>query len=128
MYLINRTIAIIKPKQPYLDWAISLPDPAENLTLEELREDCTAILIPEYGYPSELEANIKEIYSAVFETELDAWHRDTSQWPARRDYQTFQAWFDVEVHSMAFDFVEGEIVREMVDSNGDERRSGQDIM
>ncbi|MFN8473890.1 MAG: hypothetical protein U0822_16995 [Anaerolineae bacterium] len=27
MYLINRAVVIIKPRQPFLDWANSLPDP-----------------------------------------------------------------------------------------------------
>jgi hypothetical protein len=37
--LINRTVAIIKPKQPFLDWLKGLPDWDVKLTLRELREE-----------------------------------------------------------------------------------------
>ncbi len=112
MDAINRAVAIVKPKQPYLDWANSLPDPAKDLTLEELRSDCTALLIPEFAYKDEEEAFLKEIYPTVFEMELDAWYRDDTLWPGKRDYDTFRAWFDVEIHSMVIDALEEEIVRE----------------
>jgi hypothetical protein len=109
---INRAIAIIKPKQPYLDWANSLPDPAENLTLEELRSDCTALMIPEFPHKDEEEAFFKELYSAIFEMELDVWHGDDTLWPGKRDYETFRAWFDVEIHSTVIDVLEKGIMRE----------------
>jgi hypothetical protein len=112
MDAINRAVAIIKPKQPYLDWANSLPDPSENLTLEELRTDCTALLIPEFAHKDDEEAFLKEIYAAIFEMELDAWYRDDTLWPRKRDYQTFRDWFDVEIHSTVIDVLEEEITRE----------------
>ncbi|MBF0289410.1 MAG: hypothetical protein HQM14_16460 [SAR324 cluster bacterium] len=40
MYLINRDIAIIRPKQSFLDWILSIEDDA-GITLEELRNDAT---------------------------------------------------------------------------------------
>ena len=43
MYTINRAIAIIKPKQAYFDWAMGLPDPHKNFTLESMREDATRL-------------------------------------------------------------------------------------
>jgi hypothetical protein len=46
MDMINRGVAIIKPKQPFLAWLGGLPQPMDS-SLNELRKDCTAILIPD---------------------------------------------------------------------------------
>ncbi len=45
MKVINRGVVIVQPKQPFLDGLGSLPDPADT-TLEYLREDSTAFLVP----------------------------------------------------------------------------------
>jgi hypothetical protein len=42
-------------------------------------------------------------FKAIFEEELNGWHRREREWPARRTYETFLAWFEVEVHSMVID-------------------------
>jgi hypothetical protein len=44
---INRSLIILKPKQPFLAWIRTLDDEDQDLTLEELAEDSTAYLIPE---------------------------------------------------------------------------------
>ena len=56
MDVINRAVAIIKPRQPYLDWAISIPGPGDDVTMDELRTDCTAIEIVIDAYCSEEQA------------------------------------------------------------------------
>ena len=110
MRLVNRGVLIIKPKQPFLDWADRLPDPTP-VTLAQLREDCTAILIPDVD---DAEAYLRRIYRSIFEMELDGWHRDESFWPQKRDYRTFRAWFDVEWHSMVWDASDSVLLREVV--------------
>jgi hypothetical protein len=100
MFQIDRAVAIIKPKPPFLDWLMQLPDPPKNLTLDELRTDCTAILIPEFDYPDDSYAFVQKLSQQIFELELDSWYRDRAWWPTKRDDQTFRAWFDVEIHSM----------------------------
>ena len=112
MHMINRAIAIIKPRQPYLDWAKGLPDPADDVTLDEVRSDCTTILIPEFDDPAESEAFIATIADDLFEKELDAWDRDPRTWPKSRDYHTFRDWFDVEIHSMVLDAINERMTRE----------------
>ncbi len=109
MEVINRAVAIIKPRQPYLDWALSLPDAPTDLTLEELRSDCTAILLPEVDELADAEAFIAPIYAAIFEMELEAWARDRRVWPVTRTYHTFREWFEVEVHSTVLDAARGRI-------------------
>jgi hypothetical protein len=112
MDVINRAVAIIKPRQPYLDWAKSIPGPADDVTLDEMRTDCTAILIPDFDDPAETEVFITAMAAELFEMELDAWDHDPESWPDNRDYEMFRRWFDVEIHSMVLDAPDDEIVRE----------------
>jgi len=112
MYLINRAVAIVKPRQPFLEWLSRMPDPPQGLTLDELREDCTAFLIPEPTYQDEAEGFVEEIYDEIFEIELNAWYTHEALWPPHRDYKMFLEWFDVEIHSMVIDSQEDEIEAE----------------
>ena len=45
---INRQIAIIKPKKPYVNWINSLPGMDEPSSIESLNNDCTALLLPHF--------------------------------------------------------------------------------
>jgi len=112
MYLINRAIAVIKPKQPFLEWLNRMPNPPVELTLDELQTDCTTILIPEFDYWDDSQSFIEGISAQVFEMELDSWYHDPNLWPADRDYRMFQDWFNVEIHSMVLDSVDEDITVE----------------
>ena len=106
METINRHVAIVKPKQPYLDWANAVPGPPANATLEFLREDCTAWLLPD---DDDSEEFLRENFDKIFEHELWAWTQVEDQFPKGRTFEMFKGWFDVEVHSMVFDLAEGRI-------------------
>ncbi len=53
---------------------------------------------------------ISENYETLFKNELEGWYTDESSWPQKRDYKTFNEWFDVECHSVILDLVGDEIV------------------
>lgn len=112
MYTINRLIAIIKPKQPFLDWLESTPSWDLDLTLEYLREDCMALLIPEYGENEKALRYIERDCKWIFEMQLAGWYNDEAVWPEKRTLSVFRKWFDVEIHSLIYDVVEKGIVRE----------------
>lgn len=114
MHLINRAVAVIKPRQRYFDWTRSLPDVLDELTLADLQRDCTTILIPEFDSLRESEAFIADMATHLFEIELDAWDHDTRTWPTNRDSHTFREWFDVEIHSMVLDAADEDITREAI--------------
>jgi len=111
MDAINRTVAIVKPKQPYLEWARTVPDPID-ISLEELRRDCTAVLLPDVADDAEAEAVVRAIYEELFAVELAAWDTDEDDWPQPRDDATFRAWFDIELHSVVLDSVTAPIRHE----------------
>jgi len=115
MYLINRHVAIIKPKQPLLDWLESQPDWDVDITLEELRKDRCAYLIPAYVSLDQAKRYIERNYNAFFEWELYGWYTDESVWPEKRTLSVFRKWFDVEIHSMVIDMLKEHIEREEVE-------------
>lgn len=106
MYDIDRIVTIIKPKQPMLDWINNHPH-AEGTThtLDEIRHDCTALLIPILENEEEATALIAGIYEGIFDNELASWYLDETTWPEHRTFEMFQAWFDLEFHSLVFDLL-----------------------
>ncbi len=70
---INRSLIILRPKQPFLDWACSLDEESKDLTLEGLNEDSTAYLIPEIWQDSDQEEFLNTCYDILFEEQLEGW-------------------------------------------------------
>lgn len=114
MKSVNRYVAIIKPRQPYVDWINQLPDTVERLAVEDLQMDCTAILIPEFDRPEESQAFINAIAEGLFDEELAGWCTDETLWPKNRTKSMFWQWFEVEVHSEVFDAGRGAIKKEAI--------------
>ena len=113
MYIVvNRLAAIIKPKQPLLDWLESQPDWDHDMTLEELRAGRCVILIPGYDFPEQAMRYIERNHKAIFEMELFGWYTDESIWPKKRTLSVFRKWLDVEIHSMVIDMLDDHIMRE----------------
>ena len=79
---------------------------SESVTLESLREDTSAYLLPEYGDDRERDEILREFL------ELFGWWTDEQAHPAERTFQMFQEWFEVEFHSMVVDLLEDEIESE----------------
>lgn len=118
MYAINRGVAIIKPKQPFLDWVRALPDPDEHvsrMTLASLRQDCTCILVPERNSDPDGLKFIRENLSWLFERMLEGMWTDENDWPVKRDWKTFREWFEVEFHSVLLDPTDRPVYKEEFD-------------
>jgi hypothetical protein len=112
MFQINRSVAIIKPKQPFVDWANSVVDEEEQYSLSDFSTECSVILLPEYDSDEHAEVILKEICQDIFEIELSSWMTDDETWPEKRTYKMFLDWFDVEFHSMIFDPFPDDIEKE----------------
>jgi hypothetical protein len=115
MYFVDRSIAVIKPKQPFLDWLNKLPDNDVILTLEDIRSDCTVLMIPEVNEQEDGIACIDDMADRVFEMELSSWTDDPKLWPKSRNLKTFWEWFDVEIHTVLMDTVDQDIHNSPVD-------------
>ena len=100
---INRSLILLKPKQPFLDWLRALDDDDNNLTLKELSDDSTAYLVPEIWQDSDQPAILEWCYDILFEEQLESWWTDEALWPKARDLKMFLDWFEVEFHSLVLD-------------------------
>lgn len=109
MKTINRTVLLITPKQPYIDWANSFEDAGPTLSADELYH--SAVLIPdkydEYNYEDWLQRHYKEI----FLMELEAWMLVPESYP-QMTHKTFKKWFEVRVAETVIDFGMGPVVME----------------
>ena len=104
--MINRAVLIVRPKQPFLDWAGGLDDSG---LLPDVEGE-SVYLIPEFDGPDDADFIIEQVYLEVFENELYGWHTDESAWPENRDLETFRDWFTIELHSVVEDLCDYEIV------------------
>ena len=99
---INRSLIVVKPKQPLLDWALSIDDEGD-LNVDNIRNDSSTYLIPQIEFSSDEMPILGWCVDFVFEQELYGWHTDETLWPKQRDLATFLEWFNVEFHSLVFD-------------------------
>jgi len=109
--MINRSVVIVKAKEPFVNWLAMLPDPTA-ISLGELNREPTSYLLPEYMNEAQKEGIMRNYYVDIFEEELYAWWQDEKDWPKIRDYQTFKQWFDLEFSSTIFDLDEIELCDE----------------
>jgi len=107
--MLNRAVLIVRPRQPYLDWAAGLDDSGE---LPDPEGEQTVYMIPSYEDDEEAWEILEEVYEEVFENELYGWHTDPAAWPQERDFEMFQEWFEIEMHSVVEDLCDYEIVEE----------------
>ncbi len=110
--MINRAALIVRPKQPYLDWAAGL---GEDGDVPELEAEQTVYLIPVFESDEEAEAILDAVHAEVFANELWGWHTDESAWPRNRDLETFKEWFEIEMHGIVEDLCDYELLDEDVD-------------
>ncbi len=114
MYTINKSAAIVRPKQPFMDWVNRLPDAdtEREVTLADFGSDCAVILIPEYDSEKEARKYIDRIALEILENELYGWCTHEPWWPKKRSRKMFLEWFDVELHSEIIDFSNEAIKKE----------------
>ena len=123
MFDIDRSLIVVKPKQPFLDWVQSVHY-AEGLTLERVRDDASAYLIPELWNNDERPDILEWCYEDVFEAELGSWYTDPAVWPQARDLKMFLELFDIEFHSGVCDLVDDPINNlEYLSEDDDESQS-----
>ncbi|SME91406.1 VacJ [Pseudogulbenkiania subflava] len=112
MYEVNRSVAIIRPRPPFLDWLKQLPGELnDNVTLASLTRDCNALLIPCADDYDAAEQAVLEQYQQLFQAELADWCDDDSLWPAPLTLALFQEWFQLEIHSVLSDIVDEPLER-----------------
>jgi len=107
--MLNRGVVIVRPKQPFLDWAAGLDDSG---IVPDPHGEQTVYLIPSYEDDEAAWELLERVHPGIFENELHRWHTDEAAWPRDRDFATFKEWFEVELHSVVEDLCDFEIVDE----------------
>lgn len=98
--MLNRALLIVRPKQPFLDWAAQLDDSG---LVPKVEGEQTAYLVPEFENDDDAQRILRLVYTEVFERELYSWHTDESAWPKKRSLAVFRKWFEIELHSIVED-------------------------
>jgi hypothetical protein len=95
---IDRQSIILKPQQPFIDWAKNLPD-------DECFFDKTGIIVNTYLIDEDIIAEkwLKKKFDKLFMLELEEICQNKKPWPNKRNYKMFREWFRVEFSELVFD-------------------------
>lgn len=121
-FTINRHLIVLMPKQPVLDWIRRVDPNPPDLTLDQLRLEQNAFLVPDdLDGQQGVEKWVQRRWQMFFESFLAEWYTVESWWPQKRTFKMFKDWFDIQYHSMVWDMAASEpISYEDWDSPDDE--------
>ena len=104
---LDRMALVIRPKQPYVDWANSFDD--DGPEYDPSARSASVFLNNEVVNVTDIGRVVRKCWRAIFEERLHAWMRDPGVWPRRRSRDMFLEWFDVQICEMVFDMGRGAI-------------------
>ena len=97
MQYVERSVVIVRPRQPFADWVQSVDEEGLGFNLEEQRAEPVAYLVDNLDDHDQLDRVLRSCWQDIFEAELDGWLRDPDRWPANRTFKKFKDWFDCEL-------------------------------
>lgn len=112
MYETDRAVAIIRKKQPYLDWMKLIPGFEFEFTLAEVNAEPTCYFIPASESNAVLMNFIKKNCVFLFKEQMNETWTDENEWEEDLNWKKFKEWFDVELISLPLDLGKHEICRE----------------
>ncbi len=110
--VINRTALTVIPNQLYINWANALDDDGPKLDINNPHSEPTVYLTDEIADNAALTRTLRRHYVQIFEYELSNWHLVKKDWPRKRDFRTFQDWFDVRISTIVLDLSKRSITHE----------------
>ena len=120
-FTLNRTAMLLIPKKPFLDWLNNVDPADEPLTLENLCDDSNVFLIPQFNDDADTYKWIEKHWDVLLDHMLLEWMVDETTWPENRSLAMFREWFDIEIHTMAWDLAkEPLLVEDWQDEDEDE--------
>jgi hypothetical protein len=106
--ILNRAALVLRYREPFLRWAASIDERAPKHATG-LRDDIAVYLVPEDPNEEQESAPLEDFFTEILERELEDWCTDPALWPARRDFATFNAWFEATADSIVLDLAPGRI-------------------
>jgi hypothetical protein len=82
MRLVKRAAITVTPKQPYLDWANAIDEGGVKIG-EDFEPEKNVYLIGDVSdvIPFDRDVIVRPYFKAIFEEELNSWHRREREWP-----------------------------------------------
>lgn len=108
MFFVDRIAAVLKPTDVFLAWLQQYDEDFADLTLAQLRANCSVFLLPVFEMPEEAVAYVGERYRALFAAELASWSIDEADFPQPFDLAQFWSFFELEIHDMVLDLEEAQ--------------------
>lgn len=105
---INRAALVVRPRQPYLDWAAGVDAEAPEQA-KDLHKRVSVYLVGEDPEEQAETAPLENYFAEIFESELAAWYTDERQWPKPRTLAMFHEWFEAVGESVVTDLEAGPI-------------------
>ncbi|MGF1558561.1 MAG: hypothetical protein ACFCUL_05670 [Flavobacteriaceae bacterium] len=108
--MVDRNAVLVAPKKPFFAWLNHLypKDPIK----EHQMNDHHIYLIHEVGSDQEFEDWLSNHYVDLFENELAAWHTNQTDWPKPMSLALFKKWFQVQLHSIVYDFEQDALTKD----------------
>ena len=88
---INRAALIVRPKQPYVDWANSVDNDGPRAILQELRTDPSIYLVETFDFLDDFDLLVDDTWEWIFREQLNGWMRDPDLWPEGLTREMFRA-------------------------------------
>lgn len=95
---INRKAIILKPAQAFIDWYTNIY-PEDDI--EDVMETRTYLINEDID---DVEEWLRKKFDKLFMFELESFHDNKKEWPQRRNYKMFKAWFHIDISTMIYDF------------------------
>lgn len=102
MKTINRSVFVVRLREPFVSWASSVDDVAPE-HVQRLRDYVSVYLAPEDPTGRYETPPLKDFFARIFQHQLESWRVDDSLWPADRSYSVFCEWFEVTGQSLVWD-------------------------
>jgi hypothetical protein len=105
MRILNRFALIVRPADPYIEWAARAFGEPESKVRQDLWDgEPSVYLLPESDaadltHPTVLKGN----WQAIFKEELEGWCTDETVWPKHRSEALFRAWFRLDFCTIVYD-------------------------
>jgi hypothetical protein len=111
MRIVNRTVVVLHPRAPFIDWVVNTLQADAPVPRASVSEPCNSYLLPPFEDMGAKERYLKQYYRQMFEAELDVWITDPELWP-ERNLRTFRAWFHATFHELVYDLAPGVLMVE----------------
>ena len=118
MFFVDRMAVVLKPTKVFLDWLKSTDEDMPDLTLSQLRANCSVFLVPVFDEPEEAVAYFDERYLEIFKAELAGWTLDESTYPKDMSLEVFWRFFELDVHDTVLDLEEAQLQSSPVFGSG----------